>query len=95
MFDNPRFITRGIENTLSPALQNILWYLIESMPAEPKDYLQVFHLYEQDGAQMVRHTQEQPPYERIDSLPGLCPIAAKVFVIDDTLHTTMLLADEY
>ena len=41
------------------------------------------------------HTQEEPPYERIFTFPSDYPITAKIFVIDDETHTTMLLAEEY
>ena len=39
--------------------------------------------------------QEEPPYERIFTFPSDYPITAKIFVIDDETHTTMLLAEEY
>lgn len=95
MFDNPRYITRGADDTLAPALQNLLWYLVDCMGVEHKDCLQGFHLYEQNEIQMVRHTQEQPPYEKTHALNGFAPVTATVFVIDDKTHSTMMLAEEY
>ena len=60
-----------------------------------KDYLQVFKLVANGSNQQVTHTQEEPPYERIFTFPSDYPITAKIFVIDDETHTTMLLAEEY
>ena len=41
MFQNPRYITRGIADELHPALYGTLWTFIDAMPTEiEKDYLQ-------------------------------------------------------
>jgi len=100
MFNNPRYLTIGIKNKIQLAVQFILWEMIEEMQVEKKDYLQVFKLVpvEVDGdmVQRITHTQEQPPYEKIITLNKLTPpVNAKIFVIDDVTHSTMLLADEY
>ena len=39
--------------------------------------------------------QEEPDYERTFTFPTDEPITAKIFVIDDETHSTMLLAEEY
>ena len=62
MFNNPRYCTRGISETVPLLTQIILWDLIDSMEVEEKDYLQVFKLTATDKTQHVTHTQEQPPY---------------------------------
>lgn len=95
MFENKRYISKGVNELLSLPLQNLLWYLVETMPVEQKDYLQVFNLYEEDGMQVVCHTQEKPQYTKIEKLEGFIPITARVFVIDDGTHSTMILAEEY
>ena len=41
------------------------------------------------------HSQEEPAYERTFTFPTDEPITAKIFVIDDETHSTMLLAEEY
>ncbi len=43
MFNNQRYVTRGISNELPLMLQIILRGLIDSMEVVEKDYLQVFH----------------------------------------------------
>ena len=96
MFNNPRYCTKGISETVPLLTQIILWDLIDSM-VEEKDYLQVFKLTTSTDSktQHITHSQEQPPYERTLEFRTDNPITAKIFVIDDETHTTMLLAEEY
>ena len=94
MFDNKRYLTRGISTTIPPPLQVLLWNLIDLLPPE-RDYLQVFWLKPFGGMQQVIHTAEEPEYKKILLFPSDDPITAKVYVIDDDTHTTMLLAEEY
>ncbi len=91
MFDNPRYITAGIESRISPALEILLWSLVEGK----EDYLQVFRLTASGNNQHILHTQEQPEYSAEYDFPSDNPITAKIFVIDDGDHSTMLLAEEY
>ncbi|MGN0650281.1 MAG: DUF960 domain-containing protein [Oscillospiraceae bacterium] len=95
MFKNLRYCTKGISETVPLLTQIILWDLIDSMDVEEKDYLQVFRLTANDKTQHVTHTQEQPPYERTLEFRTDDPITAKIYVIDDGDHTTMLFAEEY
>ena len=95
MFNNQRYVTRGITNTVPLVTQIIIWDCIDSMKVEQKDYLQVFRLVANGNSQQVIHSQEEPSYERIFTFPTDEPITAKIFVIDDETHTTMLLAEEY
>ena len=95
MFNNQRYATKGITSTVPLVTQIILWDCIDSMKTERKDYLQVFKLVANGSNQQVTHTQEEPPYERTFTFPSDAPITAKIFVIDDETHTTMLLAEEY
>lgn len=94
MFSNPRYLTRGVCNTIPPELVLLLWYFIETMP-QPKDYLQIFELSNECGKQKIVHQQEQPLYEKTLRLEWNTPITAKLYVIDDQDHSTMLLTDEY
>jgi len=95
MFKNQRFITKGVGSEIPLLLQMYIWALIDTMEIQ-KDYLQVFRLYEEKGRQIIEHTQEQPEYKRVFTVKSkIKPITAKVFVIDDETHTTMLLASEY
>ena len=95
MFSNPRYSTRGISETVPILTQIILWNCIDSMKTERKDYLQVFKLVANGTNQQITHSQEEPDYERTFTFPTDEPITAKIFVIDDETHTTMLLAEEY
>ena len=45
--------------------------------------------------QHIVHKQEQPPYRYELDVPCDDAVSAKVFVIDDLTHSTMLLAEEY
>lgn len=95
MFKNPRYITKGVETTVPLWLQNLMWYAIDVMEVESKDYMQVFKLSPESGKQKIVHKQEQPLYEHEYLLQAEKPITAKIFVIDDETHSTMLLAEEY
>ncbi len=94
MFKNARYATRGINAEIPLALQLILWKMIDEMEVAQKDYLQVFTLSTENGEQKIIHEQEQPDYrkEYVFSTDRL--VNAKIFVIDDGDHLTMLLAEE-
>ena len=95
MFTNKRYVTRGISERIPVDMQLILWSFIDSLESE-KDYLQVFELSEDNGNQKIVHTQEQPQYEKEYSFKTNAPLLyARIFVIDDEDHSTMLLAEEY
>ena len=95
MFENPKYLTRGVQSTILGWLVILLWHLIEIMSAEQKDYLQVFRLRKTATGQHVTHTQERPPYLYQMDVPCTDAVNAKIFVIDDGTHSTMLLAKEY
>ena len=95
MFQNPKYLTRGIQCTLPDWLVLLLWHLIERIPDEQRDYLQVFRLQKTAAGQHIAHSQEQPPYHQELDVPCSDAVDAKIFVIDDTRHSTMLLAEEY
>lgn len=93
MFQN-KYITRGVQTEIPPVLQIFMWDCITALP-EPKDYLQVFRLSSCRGMQSIVHEQEQPEYKKEYLLNFPNPITAKVYVIDNGDHCTMLLAEEY
>ncbi len=95
MFKNPRYVTRGINAEISLALQLVLWKMIDDMEVARKDYLQVFTLSSENGKQKIIHEQEEPDYHKEYTFSGDCLVNAKIFVIDDGDHSTMLLAEEY
>src|ERR1035437_6622603 len=98
-FNNKRYITRGIEATIPTEIILLLWSLIDNMKITEKDYLQVFKLSvdTENGyiKQNITHTQERPPYEANCIAYFNKQVTAKIFVIDDISHNTMLLAEEY
>lgn len=95
MFNSDRYLTRGVQATIPFDLQMFMWFLVTILP-EPKDYLQVFRLSVSDnGTQRIVHEQEELQYHKEFDIVFDNPINAKVYVIDDGDHCTMLLAEEY
>lgn len=94
MFNNQRSLTRGIDAEIPLWLQIFMWECIERMP-EPKDYFQIFELKNLSGMQHIIHSSEQYEYKMNYFIPCSNPITAKVYIIDDGDHSTMLLASEY
>lgn len=89
-----RYLTRGIDAEIPLELQVFMWQAVDRMP-KPKDYLQVFNLSEENGLQVIHHTSEQPIFEMTYIIPTDKSVTAKVYIIDDGEHCTMLLAEEY
>ena len=97
MFENNkgRYLTRGVDAEIPLDIQIFMWEAVDNMP-EPKDYLQVFNLSVENGLQIIRHTSEQPKFDMTYILTALTKaVTAKVYIIDDGDHCTMLLAEEY
>ena len=95
MFDNPKYLTKGVQSTIPGWLTLLMWSIIEGMQVEHKDYLQVFRLQKTERGQLIWHEQERPPYLYQMDVPCTDAVNAKIFVIDDGTHSTMLLAEEY
>ncbi len=93
MFSNQRYITRGVQAEIPLELQLFMWGCINRLPEEC-DYFQVFRLENLNGIQKITHFSEQPEYCMNYFIPCSKPITAKVYVIDDGDHSTMLLAEE-
>ena len=87
MFQNKRFLTRGVQAELPMELQLFLWNCIDQLPEE-RDYFQVFALKEIDGKQHIHHFSEQPEYSQDYMIDIANPVNQKVYVIDDTDHGT-------
>ena len=95
MFSSQRYLTRGVYSEIPIELQLFMWECIDRLP-ENRDYFQVFELENLGGIQRITHFSEQPEYRMEYLLPTISnPITAKVYVIDDGDHSTMLLAEEY
>ncbi len=94
MFNNQRYATKGITDGIPVLTQILLWNIIDTMP-EPKDGFQVFKLSERSGMQVIEHHHEIPEYRKDYEIKADEIVKAKIFVIDDGAHSTMLLAEEY
>lgn len=94
MFNNQRYLTKGIDSTIPLELQLFMWNCIDRLPPE-RDYLQVFNLSQVGGLQRISHSSEQPEYHTEYLIPCDNPITAKVYIIDSDTYSTMLLAEEY
>ena len=92
-----RYITKGVEERIPLSYMLLIWEAIDRSGEERKlDYLQIFTFYVEDNRQKIKHTQENPRYERVfDCGEAETTITEKVYVIDDGEHQTMLLASEY
>ena len=95
MFENQKFLTRGVMAEIPSWLIDLIWCMVFSMKTEHKDYLQVFTLTKTPTGQHIVHEQEQPLCRYELDVPCDDAVDAKVFVIDDLTHSTMLLAEEY
>lgn len=102
----PRYITRGIHDSLPVICQILLWDAIDNLrdSGQRLDYLQIFRLRtienpDRDGKILIiRHFQEQPAYSMEYKIPvrkDSVSINGKIYVIDDIDHATMLWAEEY
>lgn len=94
MFDNQRYITRGIIDMIPLELQLFMWDCVDRMP-EPKDYFQIFELSDLGSMQRIVHKSEQPEYKMNYFIPTSKALTAKVYIIDSEEYSTMLLAEEY
>lgn len=94
-----RYHTKRIAEELHPEITMNLWNLIykRRKEGEKLDYLQVFELSIQQGAQVVNHKQEQPSYEEkwVLSLKYTHPVLTKIWCIDDGENQVMMYPSEY
>ena len=95
MFNNQCYLTKGVQADIPFELQLFIWGCIDRLPEE-RDYFQIFKLEVVCDIKIIHHFSEQPEYSIEYLLPTVKnPIAAKVYIIDDGDHSTMLLAEEY
>ena len=94
MTDNKWYITRGAAEKIPVWLQRLIWFAVSE--DYDKDYLQVFEARTVNGETTLIHSQEEPPFKKTYNLKVVNePVDLKIYVIDDGLHITMLLAEEY
>jgi hypothetical protein len=101
MFDN-RYSTRGVAESVDLSIQLIMWGMIDRWKSQNKelDYLQVFDVSTEYSCghiiTKVEHHQEIPELKEVLYYNDIAnPINAKIFVIDDGEHATMMFSYEY
>lgn len=94
MFNNQRYLTRGVNTEIPIWLQVFIWECIDRL-LEERDYFQVFRLENLNGIQRITHFSEQPEYHMEYLIPTDNPITSKVYIIDSDTYSTMLLSSEY
>ncbi|MBR1592572.1 MAG: DUF960 domain-containing protein [Ruminococcus sp.] len=96
MFNNKRYLTRGIDERIPFLVHLKLWELIEEIPDRKRDYLQVFRLKWHNGILTIEHSQEVPHYSKTHTyVAETTEKTEKVYIIDSGEYSTMLLAEEY
>ncbi len=63
MFNNPKYLTRCVENDILGWLINLMWHMVLN-PEVEQNYLQIFRLTKTECGQHIIHEQEQPPYKK-------------------------------
>ena len=95
MFNNSRYITKGVHEELPLSIQILLWSLVDSLLIE-KDYLQIFNIKVIRGNLLeITHSQEKPVYKQTIQAVSDIDRNMKVYIIDDGEYSTMLFAEEY
>ena len=96
-----RYMTRGIQANVPLEIQLFLWAFQTKIRKNNKeiDYLQVYDLTIEGEQEKIKHTSEEPGYEKEYAIRVEEPITAKIFIIEDDYGDkfveTMLLAEEY
>ncbi|MDE5621114.1 MAG: DUF960 domain-containing protein [Ruminococcus sp.] len=85
MFNNQRYLTKGIQSKIPLELQLFMWSCIDKLPEE-RDYFQVFRLENLNGIQKITHFSEQPEYCKEYLIKTDNPITAKVYIIDSDTY---------
>ena len=97
-----RFMTKAIADTLPDELKVLIWEIIDDEVKEysDTDYLQVFTFKKlRQELMSIKRVQEEPPRTTVvytaykDEYRNI--LDKKIYVIDDTDHSTMLYANEY
>ncbi|KKB25547.1 hypothetical protein I6J04_06190 [Staphylococcus carnosus] len=101
-----RYITRGIVQNLSTALQHQLWQFVaqreneQSKELEAIDYFHVFQFHVHNDQLYIKHKQERPEYVKIHKANYSKAINInKIYIIReddvDLSYYVMLLPEEY
>ena len=95
MFPRKRLVTSNVLREIPFGWIAFLWQCVDNLPIE-QDYLQIFELSEVNGFQKIIHIQECPPYRKKYLFSPFFPmVTAKIYIINDETHATMLFTNEY
>lgn len=98
LFIGRKYVTKVVSQQIPIFLQNILWYLVETLPIQDKCYRQVFTLepVTLDGKQKLRiiHIQRSPKYRQEYTITTKFITTTQIHVIDNHDHCIMMLASE-
>ncbi|XMB85852.1 DUF960 family protein [Mycoplasmatota bacterium WC44] len=101
MFDKTIYISRGVNLLPKNLISTCLQLLEVARSMTELDYLQVFVVSSvkdpnSDNVMLhIKHFQEQPPYSYEVSIDCTQNVNEKLYMIDDGMHSTLLLASEY
>ena len=94
-----RYVSREANEAIDIILQLIIWNLIDELKQKKEvDYLQIFRLKKKEDRVIIEHEQEVPPYkEQYELRENNISIEhdIKIYVIDSTDYSNMILAEEY
>lgn len=99
MFDNERYVTRGIANTVPLSLQIMMWNMINELCQTKKkiDYLQVFKVCVSDNHIHIEHSSTNPKYDKIYEFGTVVAVHTNkwtIWVMDDGVQSVMMFPEE-
>ena len=102
-FNTKCYLTKGVNISIQREVQEFLWHTLDHLirTGVALDYLQVFQIQKTTTMVKITHTQEEPePFEFEYNLLDVEGLKlefdeTKVYVIDNSDYSIMLLADEY
>lgn len=102
MFDNKRYITRGINAKVPLSIQIIIWQMIDDLRMTKKniDYLQKFKVESSDRYLKIVQSSSEPKFENTFEFPlgsvetGENKHFYTVWVLDDGEQSVMMFPEE-
>lgn len=99
LFNGKKYVSRQANEIVPIEIQILMWSMIDELKEKIKvDYLQIFRLKKKEDKVIIEHEQEVPPYkEQYELQENNISIEhdIKIYVIDSTDYSTMILAEEY
>ncbi|MFC4596859.1 DUF960 family protein [Cohnella hongkongensis] len=95
MFTGRKIVSKQVQEEIPSWLQNLLWYMVETMDVPQKDRTQFFELkgIVQNGTfqQKIVQQQQNPYYRKEQILTLKRTYTAKVIVVDNVSECFMLI----